>query len=539
MSTPNNMKQCFGLYFVVSLFFSLIFGKVVAQDPICFNLHNSLVDSYLTKADQTYTNTIGREGYSVLDYKHDPTNNYILQVEHVDAFRKSTWAEQPASILLQNLKGTKVLISASPSFDKSFEFAIDSEGSAIIYNLAPQAIYWYKSVNDNNVTICSGAFKTTGHLRMIRVENALNVRDMGGWACFDSNGNRTGHIAYGKLYRGGTLDGVHNEAFVPANDQLPISTVDAQMLANLCGVKVEVDLRGDTQSSSRIPGATLSYFNYYYIYSDFLQNGFTELQKSLTTIANNLKNNKPTYFHCEWGADRTGSLAMIIEAICGVSECDLVKDWELTSFANYYDYKYISDSSNGTKTLRYMFQPLYDGYGGASGNNIQTQVIKWLKETVYKTRAAGTLSAAEVISTFQSKLVEADEPSPMLIRDWGDKYQNFMYSVVTDEQTDKVSSVDKYLTTDGVEATSDMCCTTDFISCDGYTKLLTNIQCRVTAVCYNAQKNKIGIVGDSNISEGTVLYDNKEHILPNGTKYIKLNLPKYSGLTAVLSTRSY
>lgn len=44
--------------------------------------------------------------------------------------------------------------------------------------------------------------------------------------------------------------------------------------------------------------------------------------------------NYPIGFHCIAGADRTGSLAYLLEALLGVSDEDLVLDWELTAFHN-------------------------------------------------------------------------------------------------------------------------------------------------------------------------------------------------------------
>ena len=44
--------------------------------------------------------------------------------------------------------------------------------------------------------------------------------------------------------------------------------------------------------------------------------------------------NYPIAFHCAVGADRTGSLAFVLEALLGVSAEDRVLDWELTAFAN-------------------------------------------------------------------------------------------------------------------------------------------------------------------------------------------------------------
>ena len=43
--------------------------------------------------------------------------------------------------------------------------------------------------------------------------------------------------------------------------------------------------------------------------------------------------NYPVYMHCWGGADRTGTVAFILEGLCGASEADLAIDYELTSFA--------------------------------------------------------------------------------------------------------------------------------------------------------------------------------------------------------------
>ena len=45
--------------------------------------------------------------------------------------------------------------------------------------------------------------------------------------------------------------------------------------------------------------------------------------------------NYPVYMHCWGGADRTGTVAFILEGLCGVSEADLAIDYELTSFTMF------------------------------------------------------------------------------------------------------------------------------------------------------------------------------------------------------------
>ena len=44
--------------------------------------------------------------------------------------------------------------------------------------------------------------------------------------------------------------------------------------------------------------------------------------------------NYPLVFHCIAGADRTGTLAYVVEALCGVSDGDMLFDWELTALVN-------------------------------------------------------------------------------------------------------------------------------------------------------------------------------------------------------------
>lgn len=45
-----------------------------------------------------------------------------------------------------------------------------------------------------------------------------------------------------------------------------------------------------------------------------------------------VSHDKPVYFHCGIGADRTGTIAIMLEALLGVSQSDIDKDYELTNF---------------------------------------------------------------------------------------------------------------------------------------------------------------------------------------------------------------
>ena len=69
-----------------------------------------------------------------------------------------------------------------------------------------------------------------------------------------------------------------------------------------------------------------------------------------------------------YGADRTGTLAFLIEALLGVSESDLSKDFELTSF-------YELRTRNGSS--RYSLNQLIPSIKAYPGETMQEKVTNW------------------------------------------------------------------------------------------------------------------------------------------------------------------
>ena len=137
-----------------------------------------------------------------------------------------------------------------------------------------------------------------------------NVRDLGGWACDG------GTIKYGMLVRGGDTN--------PA---------DKDLMVNQVGIRTEVRLF--EQSAQGLDHSVWDI--------DMILNPTNSVIASsmdgamwkplLSGIFNSVVNNRPVYFHCGQGADRTGAMAVMLEAILGVSESDISKDYELTSFS--------------------------------------------------------------------------------------------------------------------------------------------------------------------------------------------------------------
>lgn len=166
---------------------------------------------------------------------------------------------------------------------------------------------------------------------MIKLGDVRNVRDLGGWLCDG------GTVKYGKMFRGGAL---YAES---ADLTISITEAEKQMCRNLLGIRHELDFRvsseipnkgvstlGDDILYTNIPVAAIT--SNYAMMVDLDGSYKTQIKDILLTIFESTKLNDPLYFHCSYGADRTGVVAFIVNALLGVGQSDLDKDYELTSF---------------------------------------------------------------------------------------------------------------------------------------------------------------------------------------------------------------
>lgn len=161
----------------------------------------------------------------------------------------------------------------------------------------------------------AGTLKPLDSLRLINGGTyGQNIRDLGGWACDG------GTIQYGMLYRGA--------------DVYPTDPYIRPILVGECGVRMELDLRGKQEEPVRDSSA-LGNIGYccpetYVWYSLSNTVAWREI---LRCIFDCVLATTPVYFHCSAGMDRTATVACIIEALLGVNQSNIDKDYELSSFA--------------------------------------------------------------------------------------------------------------------------------------------------------------------------------------------------------------
>jgi len=219
-----------------------------------------------------------------------------------------------------------------------------------VTNLRPNASYKYIVSAANDEVLASGSFSTTGHLHQLYFkEKVRNCRDLGGWKTKD--GTKT--VKYRKVYRGGRLQWA-----VPHDGWTEEATLTQEGLADVLneGIKAQLELRNSNDAISETALGSGYEFCAPLIpegYSYMLRpDGYKgedlrpKTKQCIQFIIDCIKEDKPVYFHCSLGRDRTGTIAMLVLGILGVDEGDISKEYELTQFSPHY-----WGVSDGEKTI--------------------------------------------------------------------------------------------------------------------------------------------------------------------------------------------
>ena len=201
----------------------------------------------------------------------------------------------------------------------SNEITVDKGDTCVtITNLVPNDHYTYSVTAANGKVMTQGEFDTYGHLHQVFFKsNVRNGRDLGGWKTYDGK-----MVKYRMVYRGGRME--------PSK----LSTKGKkEVLAE--GIRAQLDLRGEDDVLSK-PAIDALDFCAPVIKTggDAMLTTYKEKTKQcFEFVVKSLRENKPVYFHCSLGRDRTGTFAMILLGVLNVVEGDISKEYELTYFA--------------------------------------------------------------------------------------------------------------------------------------------------------------------------------------------------------------
>ena len=278
--------------------------------------------------------------------------------------------------------GLKIKVPANTTIEVAQSGKTRSDtvsGAGVIYNMEP--------LNAGTFAFGGKTYKIVpeGGVRMIYTPSVWNVRDLGGWACTG------GRVKYGKIFRGGNFGS--------------ISAADKATIVDWLGVATDIDLRNNSETGGITASPLGGSVEYFHQSLDFYANAVYTSAASARTVAVLKKvmacvaANKPCYFHCMSGSDRTGTIAYLLLSLLGVSQSDKDKEYELTAFSDEADGKrfrntnYNVTNGNGWYPLVKYFRDNY------TGENDNEKVAAWA--------VANGITAAE-INAFRAAMVSGD-----------------------------------------------------------------------------------------------------------------------------------
>lgn len=249
-----------------------------------------------------------------------------------------------------------LIISSSPQFHEPIHIQNLSTTSAQVWNLQIGTRYYWKVIarrEDQNLAVSPvGEFITHPQApRWLYIPEITNVRDIGGYPL---PGDRT--IRQGMLYRSSEMNG-----------HLALTAEGRDILLNQLKIRTEIDLRGEDEL--RKPALKgIRYINapiqpYAHIFEAQYQPFYRQIFATLADLQA-----YPLIVHCWGGADRTGTVVFLVEALLGVEMPWLIKDYELTSLSIWGERRHTSEE----------FSAFLAGLS-QYGKDIQEQVENYLK----------------------------------------------------------------------------------------------------------------------------------------------------------------
>lgn len=310
-------------------------------------------------------------------------NNSIAELTDTDIKTLKTAGKYcEADIIVENTKDSEAIewhqcpeavrnylanVTYDPSDYSTSQIANYAPASAVVSNYKPigqtaGGVTHYNEVPNVLTPFSSGGkagtLKPLDTLRWIRTRDrsaeAWNVRDLGGWACDG------GTVKYGLLIRGAR-----------------ITSADRAVLVEQLGVQHEIDLRGkqrsdpsDGEAATESPLGSDVWFTIADKAASYALTPVATWQLYLRCVIDAVTHREPVYFHCTMGADRTGTLACVLEGLLGMSQSDIDKDYEITTF---------SSGSGSDQNARRRNEPewkkLIDAINAVSGDTFRDKCV--------------------------------------------------------------------------------------------------------------------------------------------------------------------
>ncbi len=216
-----------------------------------------------------------------------------------------------------------------------------------------------------------GTFRTEDIApRLMHLSRVHNMRDFGGRVGI--GGRR---VRQGILYRSAGLNANARKSkskgkMVPG--RVTLTDASRAYAKGVLGIRTDLDLRSDRECFGMTGSPLGPEVKWIHISSSAYSGMGREKGKKAFAKAFRVfldEKNYPMVFHCIAGADRTGSLAFILNALLGVDEEELWRDWEGTGF----------QSGNVSFNHRARFDKLVKVFDAFPGATIHERVAAYVK----------------------------------------------------------------------------------------------------------------------------------------------------------------
>lgn len=227
-----------------------------------------------------------------------------------------------------SVKNAELYVSENKDFSKSVVYNLSADKTSVdVYNLKTDTQYYYRFIitttNDIKTSVES-SFKTADTPRMLNVDGVRNIRDIGGW-----NTVYNKKIKQGLLFRSSEIDG-------SVDLKYKISPDGVNTMLTVLGINTEMDLRHFSDGAENLNPLGVGVEHIYYgapMYGEvFTDSGKASIRKIFADLAD--ENNYPVLLHCTHGLDRTGTVCYLLGAVLGVSENDLMRDYQLSAMCH-------------------------------------------------------------------------------------------------------------------------------------------------------------------------------------------------------------
>ena len=233
----------------------------------------------------------------------------------------------------------------------------ESTNNYYMFQNAKLATKYYYRAATSEAGLASAAVKnitsTAVAPRVVSVPDVLNFRDIGGWSSSLVPGAK---INQGMYFRCAQL----NAAGGSTTSKLDSAGKGLAAIKEL-GIKVDIDMRDSPSSSSpastpewpvsMVQAAVMSGSEPVRWEGGTYRN--VEIAPTYKKIFEALAecDTKPAMLHCTYGADRTGIVTFFLEALLGMSEEDMTRDYLWTQFTQGRTVKYFESDAEFPKWI--------------------------------------------------------------------------------------------------------------------------------------------------------------------------------------------